>query len=598
MHLSIRFRVTATLIAALLAVSLIIFAVFHFNLGAFSQQSSQRTEAFIYQREKDELKDMVSLAYSTVEMFYQQSQDEERLKRVKQEELKKILDAVYTLARDYYERNRDVLPLQEIQEHVKDLVRGSRFDGGNYVWINDMHPNMVMHPIKPALDGKDLSGFKDPEGTYLFNEMVAVCKENGEGVVTYMWSKPGEEKPKPKISYVRLLPGLDWVFGTGAWLEDIEAQMQQQALEQVAKLRLEDGNYFWINDDRLPHPAMVMHPTVPSLNGQVLDAAKFNVATSMQAGLDGAVTATNGKKNLFQAMVEVVRKADSGQGYVTYVWPKPKEGGGATTELFPKLSFVRLFEPWGWVIGMGAYTDDIQAAVARENQAFRAAVARLMGMAAAISLACLAVIAAFMLFVLRRDLTRPLQQLVGFAGEVTSGRLDSSIHGRFSGELGALKQALESMVDSLKQEMVSSHDKEQEAQAQAAKAEEAVARVREHVISLNTLLDTMNTVAKKANEVSGEMASTAGSLNERFSQVSDGAQEQKQDLDQTLDAVHEMDATVMDMAQNAHRAAEGAEHARDKAREGSGVVNQAVDAIARVRELTTRLKGNMPSGRS
>ncbi len=134
---------------------------------------------------------------------------------------------------------------------------------------------------------------------------------------------------------------------------------RKAAAETVKALRYENAEYFWINDLGVPVPKMVMHPTVPSLDGKVLDAAKFNCATSMQEGINGRVETTDGKMNLFVAFNTVVNKA--GHGYVTYLWPKPKQGGGATDEIFPKMSYVKKFEPWGWVIGSGIYIDDIDA---------------------------------------------------------------------------------------------------------------------------------------------------------------------------------------------------------------------------------------------
>ena len=134
---------------------------------------------------------------------------------------------------------------------------------------------------------------------------------------------------------------------------------RKAAAEAVKKLRYEGEEYFWINDLGVPVPKMVMHPTVSSLDGQVLDAAKFNCATSLQEGMDGRVETTDGKLNLFVAFNTVANKA--GHGYVTYLWPKPKPGGGATEEIFPKMSYVKKFEPWGWVVGSGIYIDDIDA---------------------------------------------------------------------------------------------------------------------------------------------------------------------------------------------------------------------------------------------
>jgi methyl-accepting chemotaxis protein len=124
-------------------------------------------------------------------------------------------------------------------------------------------------------------------------------------------------------------------------------------------MRYEQKEYFWLNDLSTPVPKMIMHPTVPALNGKVLDGANFNCATTQQAGIDGPIVPTDGKKNLFVAFNEVVQK--SGHGFVTYNWPKPKLGGGTTEELFEKLSYVQKFEPWGWVIGSGIYVDDVNS---------------------------------------------------------------------------------------------------------------------------------------------------------------------------------------------------------------------------------------------
>jgi methyl-accepting chemotaxis protein len=100
-----------------------------------------------------------------------------------------------------------------------------RYAGGNYVWINDLSQTMILHPVKPELNGKNMADFKDPQGKKIFHEFVAVCKNNGEGFVDYHWSKPGHDKPVPKISFVQLYPEWGWVVGTGIYIDDVAAQL-------------------------------------------------------------------------------------------------------------------------------------------------------------------------------------------------------------------------------------------------------------------------------------------------------------------------------------------------------------------------------------
>ncbi len=135
-----------------------------------------------------------------------------------------------------------------------------------------------------------------------------------------------------------------------------ESQARQQALTALKRLRYEKTEYFWINDLGQPVPRMVMHPTVPALDGKVLDDAKFNKAFSQRAGREGQRIAVDGK-NLFVSFNDVIREA--GEGYVEYLWPKPLAGGGVSSELYTKLSYVKLYEPWDWVVGSGIYIDDV-----------------------------------------------------------------------------------------------------------------------------------------------------------------------------------------------------------------------------------------------
>ncbi len=123
-----------------------------------------------------------------------------------------------------------------------------------------------------------------------------------------------------------------------------EEEAKRRSKDIVRKMRYSQGvGYFWINDTTIPIPRMVMHPTIPELEGGILDDPSFNCAQ----GID---------KNLFVAAVELA--LEKGGGYVDYLWSKPTpEGLRPKTE---KLSYVRIFDEWNWVIGSGIYTDDVE----------------------------------------------------------------------------------------------------------------------------------------------------------------------------------------------------------------------------------------------
>ena len=142
-----------------------------------------------------------------------------------------------------------------------------------------------------------------------------------------------------------------------------EEQAKSAAMAAIKAMRYDKVEYLWLNDLGKPVPVVIMHPISPALDGKILDDAKFNKATAMREGASGPPIPLD-HANLFGTMVTVVEKA--GHGYVNYDWPKPKEGGGSTTETYPKTSYVKGFAPWGWLIGSGVYIDDIDTAFRAE----------------------------------------------------------------------------------------------------------------------------------------------------------------------------------------------------------------------------------------
>jgi len=128
---------------------------------------------------------------------------------------------------DYYAKQTrsNTMSLDEAQAKAIEVIKNMRYAKKEYFWINDMTPKMIMHPMKPALDGKDLTQNQDPNGKRLFVEMVEVCKKNGAGFVDYYWPKPGEAKPVPKTSHVKLFPEWQWIIGSGIYIDDVEKEL-------------------------------------------------------------------------------------------------------------------------------------------------------------------------------------------------------------------------------------------------------------------------------------------------------------------------------------------------------------------------------------
>jgi methyl-accepting chemotaxis protein len=184
------------------------------------------------------------------------------------------------------------------------------------------------------------------------------------------------------------------------------ADAKKRVLAQLRDMRYDGKEYFWIND---MHPRMVMHPTKPEMEGQDLTENKD----------------PNGKP-LFVEMVQVAKA--NGAGFVNYEWPRP-----GSDKPIPKISYVKAYQPWGWVIGSGVYVDDIDETV--KTNAWRLLVIILLGSA----------VTAVMATLLVRNIVGSLRTARSQLNRIAQGNYHDAIHVKRADESGLLMYAMKAM---------------------------------------------------------------------------------------------------------------------------------------------------------
>lgn len=261
---------------------------------------------------------------------------------------------------------------------------------------------------------------------------------------------------------------------------------RQAALDAVRGLRYEKTEYFFIND---MSSRSLMHPTQPQLQGKDLSDTRDPTG-----------------KRLFAEFARVVR--EQGGGFVDYLWPMPGK-----TEPVPKISYVRGFAPWGWLIGSGIYIDDV-------DTAFRAAMIRQGG----VVLAVLVVLIGFSTYVVGL-IVRPVHEAMRTVEALAEG--DLTVRATYVGrdEIGALlgdvgrmserlKQVVERIVENADQLANASSQVSATAQSlsqstseQAASVEETSASVEQMAASIDQNKDNAKTTEGIAVRVADEAAS-------------------------------------------------------------------------------------------
>ncbi|GJH11562.1 cache domain-containing protein [Caballeronia novacaledonica] len=153
----------------------------------------------------------------------------------RKEQLKTLVNEAYAITAHYAALAADkTLTEEEAKKRALEVVGAIRYGTDGYLSINDSHPTMVMHPIKPAMNGKDLSTYTDPAGNRLFVDIVKAGDQQGGGFISYLWPKPGSDKPVGKLSYAQRFAPWDWYLVTGMYMDDVQSAFWASALRWLA----------------------------------------------------------------------------------------------------------------------------------------------------------------------------------------------------------------------------------------------------------------------------------------------------------------------------------------------------------------------------
>ena len=148
----------------------------------------------------------------------------------KKEMIRELTNSAWSVIDEYYHETERGNQTKEIaQEMALNKIGSIRYgdEAKDYFWITDMDARMLMHPYRPELNGTNVSGYEDPQGTRLFAEAVEKVKESGDGYIDYWWQwKDDSTRIVPKLSYVKGFEPWGWIVATGIYLEDVKEEIK------------------------------------------------------------------------------------------------------------------------------------------------------------------------------------------------------------------------------------------------------------------------------------------------------------------------------------------------------------------------------------
>jgi len=278
-------------------------------------------------------------------------------------------------------------------------------------------------------------------------------------------------------------------------------QAQASALEAISAIRYDGNNYVFVSD---LNAQMVSHPIKPELNGQDMRSTR--------------------DQNGLQIFVEFARLAKKqGQGSVNYFWPKPSE-----EQAIEKTSYVNLIKQWGWVIGTGVYTDDIDAIFHAEL------------LHAIFILMLIMPIILIISVLISRSITRPIAEISQAMQSIATGNFNVQVSYSSRDEIGDLATNLNSTA-----------------------------------IALSTLIKQVERSCLMIKESTESAATTT-------IQTFDGVNRQKDQTQALAAAVNEMSMSAQEVARRALDTATSSRSAHSEAVQGIQIVETTIDKIKQV----------------
>jgi methyl-accepting chemotaxis protein len=366
-------------------------------------------------------------------------------------------------------------------------------------------------------------------------------------------------------------------------------QAQTAALSALKTMRYDGQEYFWVNDMQ---PKMLMNPFSPQLEGK--DLSDLKDPTGFKP---------------FLAMIDAVKT--SGGGFVSYSWPKP---GAAEPQ--PKISFVKGFAPWGWVIGSGVYLDEV-------NAALRSMTIRIGAIAAAI-----AALVVGLGMLVGRSITGPIRQITGRMTSLAAGDVASPVpFAETRNEFGQMAKSVADFRDAavikakLEAEAAVQHERAATKLAETERAYEAAGESQSVVVAAmagglselatgdlrarlggvfapdyRALQSDFNRALAELDGAIGTIADSVGTLRSGTTEISHAAGDLSRRTEQQAASLEETAAALDQITATVRKTAEGADHARravaaattDTA-QSAKIVEGAISAMSAIEASSTQI---------
>ncbi|RXK07038.1 sensor histidine kinase [Halarcobacter bivalviorum] len=291
-----------------------------------------------FEENKNRIKYEVEKVYSILEEKKKSSED--RLKK----ELKSRVYEAHSLATNIYKHeitphNNSIHQKEHVFQTIKNALGGIIYNNGRgYFFIDDEKGTKLLQPLNKQLEGQNLSAYKDIKGYNFVQKIIETINNKSESFDTYYWYKNDkDDKPFRKISFYKYFEPYNCIIGTGEYIDDFVDIEKEEFLNNLKMFSSSKKNYFF-----------------------VIDYKNEKVYLNEEYSYD--------KDEIYSLNIglinRIVEETKNGNSFIEYT-PKIKEENSLNNL---KISYVKDFSQWGWIIGTGFYINDLNEQLEQKKE--------------------------------------------------------------------------------------------------------------------------------------------------------------------------------------------------------------------------------------
>jgi signal transduction histidine kinase len=264
-----------------------------------------------------------------------------------EDDLRDKVQSAYSIASHMYSLNNDSHSVDEMRESVKEVLRPIRWNNGRGYYFTGriQQKRMELFSEEPYWEGKGEGEFFDNSGRPVIEEMIAILDEKGAGIYQYDLLKPAfPGQSFSKISFIKNFIPFDWFIGAGIYTDDLERVLQEDVLERISRIRFgDDGDVLGFREDG----------TIIISSDERLIGRSVRDLTDYRGFLYG------------QRLLEIGTGSPD-EGYVQYT-----VGQENADSVHQRLSYVKAYPEWGWILSAGMYMDEMERAIELETATYQ-----------------------------------------------------------------------------------------------------------------------------------------------------------------------------------------------------------------------------------